>query len=239
MIVLNLIENEAKQVFLKYGIPIPKGTLITDSKQTADAASNLKPPYMVKAQVPAGGRGKAGGIISAASTKEAEEAANKLLGSQIRNLPVKQVLLKKRFRVKKELYVGIAVDRFNRSYVALASMSGGVEIEEVAQKTPNAIFKTAVDSQLGMRSFHALAIAKQLGYSGSQLLELSAIIQRLYRACVESDAETAEINPLVETDMENFVAADARMVIDDNALFRHPEYEAKLAQTLSPMEALA
>ena len=239
MIALNLIENEAKQVFFKYGIPIPKGTLIADPMQTADATKNMKPPYMVKAQIPAGGRGKAGGIIPATSTHEAEEAAKKLFGTQIKNLPVKQVLIEEKLSVKKELYLGVTVDRFNRCYVALASAVGGVEIEEVAEKTPDAIFRTKVDSQLGMRSFHALTIAKHLGYGGSQLLELSAIIQKLYRACVESDAELAEINPLVETEVGNFVAADARMVIDDNALFRHPEFAAESAQTLSAQEVLA
>jgi succinyl-CoA synthetase beta subunit len=239
LIVLNLIENEAKQVFTKFGIPIPKGTLIADSKQTADAVKNLKPPYMVKAQVPAGGRGKAGGIIPAASTQEAEEAAKKLLGAQIKSLPVKQVLIEEKLPIKKELYLGITVDRFNRSYVALASATGGVEIEEVAEKMPQAIFRTKIDSQLGMRSFHALAIAKQLGYVGNQLFELSAVIQKLYRAGAESDAETAEINPLVEAVTGNFVAADARMVIDDNALFRHSEYQVENVQSLSVQETLA
>ena len=226
-------------MFVKYGIPIPKGMLIADSKQTAEAVINLKPPYMVKAQVPAGGRGKAGGIIPASSMHEAEEVAAKLLGAQIKNLPVKKVLIEEKLPVKKELYFGITVDRFNRSYVALASGMGGVEIEEVAEKTPKAIVRTIIDFQLGMRAFQALAVAKQLGYGGSQLLELSGIIQKLYQACVESDAEMAEINPLVETDVGSFVAADARMVIDDNALFRHPEYEANEVQMLSPAEAFA
>ena len=239
MIILNLTEYEAKQVFFNYGIPIPKGTLISESKQTKDSMNSLKPPYMVKAQVPAGGRGKAGGIISVSSVHEAEQAAAKLLGTQIKNLLVKQVLIEEKLPVKKELYLGITVDRFNRCYVALASAVGGVEIEEVAEKTPEAIFRDRVDSQLGMPSFQALAIAKQLGYSGSQLLELVTVIQKLFRACVESDAETAEINPLVETVAGGFVAADARMVIDDNALFRHPEYEAKQVQSLSPDDTLA
>jgi len=239
LIVLNLIENEAKQVLMKYGIPIPKGTLIADSKQTADAVKNLKPPYMVKAQVTAGGRGKAGGIIPAASAHEAEEAANKLLTSQIKNLAVKQVLIEEKLPIKRELYMGITVDQFNRSYVALASGMGGVEIEEVAEKTPKAVFRLSIDSQLGLRSFHALAIAKQMGYGGNQLFELSAVIQKLYRADVESDAETVEINPLVETEAGTFVAADARMVIDDNALYRHPEYQMENVQSFSAPEALA
>jgi len=226
-------------VFFKYGIPIPKGVLVTDAKQTANAVGSLQPPYMVKAQVPVGGRGKAGGILPAMSMHEVEEAATKLLGAQIRNFPVKQVLIEEKLSIVKELYLGITVDRFNRCYVALASVMGGVEIEEAAEKTPKAIIRTMVDYQLGIRSFHALSIAKQLGYSGSQLVDLLTIIQKLYQVCVENDAEMVEINPLVETETGNFVAADARMVIDDNALFRHPEYRAEEAQTLSSQEALA
>jgi len=239
VIILNLIESEVKQVFFRYGIPIPKGVLVTDAKQTANAVGSLQPPYMVKAQVPVGGRGKAGGILPAMSMHEVEEAATKLLGAQIRNFPVKQVLIEEKLSIVKELYLGITVDRFNRCYVALASVMGGVEIEEAAEKTPKAIIRTMVDYQLGIRSFHALSIAKQLGYSGSQLVDLLTIIQKLYQVCVENDAEMVEINPLVETETGNFVAADARMVIDDNALFRHPEYRAEEAQTLSSQEALA
>ena len=239
MIILNLIEYEAKQVLQRYGIAIPKGTLIADSAQVADAAAELKPPYMVKAQVPTGGRGKAGGIVPAESTAKAEEAAIKLLGSQLKGLPVKQVLIEEKLPVKRELYVGFTVDRTSRSYVALASAMGGVEIEEVAEKTPKAVFKTLVDPQLGIRSLHALAIAKQLGYRGGQLADLSAVIQKLYRVCFENDAETVEINPLVETQSGSFVAADARMVIDDNALFRHPEFLKEEAQALTAAEATA
>ena len=236
---MNLFEYEAKQEFSKFSIPIPQGTLVTNSDQTAQAIAKLKPPYMVKAQVLVGGRGKAGGIIPAKSAKEAEEAASKLLGAQINGLPVKQVLIEEKLPIRKELYVGITIDRFNRSYVALASKTGGIEIEEIADKTPKAIIRTLIDQQLGMHSFHAMAIAKQLGYSGNQLAELSAIIQNLYHVCVDNDAELVEINPLAETETGNFVALDARMVIDDNALFRHPEYEVKEAEALSSQETLA
>ena len=239
MIILNLTEYEAKREFFKHGIPIPKGVIVTDSEQTVRAISNLKPPYMVKAQVPVGGRGKAGGIIPTVSALKAEEAATKLIGAKIKNLPVKQVLIEEKLSIIKELYLGITIDRFNRSYVSLVSAMGGVEIEEVAEKTPQAVVRTMVDSQLGIRSFHAFPIAKQLGYNGSQLVELSTIIQKLYRVCVESDAEMVEINPLAETENGSFVAADARIAIDDNALFRHPEYEAEEALSLSSQEALA
>jgi succinyl-CoA synthetase beta subunit len=236
---LNLSEYEAKQEFSTYSIPVPQGTLVTNSNQTAQAIAKLKPPYMIKAQVLVGERGKAGGIISAKSAKEAEEAVAKLLGAQIKGLPVKQVLIEEKLPIRKELYVGITIDRFNRSYVALASATGGVEIEEIAGKTPKAIIRTLIAPQLGIRSFHAMAIAKQLGYSGNQLAELAAIIQKLYQVCVDNDAELVEINPLAETETGNFVALDARMVIDDNALFRHPECAEREAEELSSQEALA
>ena len=236
---MNLFEYEAKQEFSTYSIPIPQGTLVTNSNQTAQAIAKLKPPYMIKAQVLVGGRGKAGGIIPSNSAKEAEEAVAKLLGVQIKGLPVKQVLIEEKLPIRKELYVGITIDRFNRSYVALASATGGVEIEEIAGKTPKAIIRTLIDPQLGLRSFHAMAIAKQFGYSGNQLAELAAIIQKLYQVCVDNDAELVEINPLAETEAGNFVALDARMVIDDNALFRHPECAEREAEELSSQEALA
>jgi succinyl-CoA synthetase beta subunit len=236
---LNLFEYETKQEFSKHKISIPKGALITESTQTAQAIANLKPPYLVKAQVLVGGRGKAGGIISAKSEKEVEEAAVKLLEARIRGLLVKQVLIEEKLPIRKELYVGIAIDRFNRSYAVLVSATGGVEIEEIASKTPKAITRTVIDSQSGVRSFHSLAIAKQLGYSGNQLVKLSTIIQKLYQVCIDNDAEMVEINPLAETETGDFVALDARMVIDDNALFRHPEYAAKETEALSLQEALA
>ena len=236
---MNLFEYEAKQEFSKHNISIPNGALITESTQTTQALAKLKPPYMVKAQVLVGGRGKAGGIISATSEKEAEEAAVKLLGAEIRGLLVKQVLIEEKLPIHRELYLGITIDRFNQSYVALTSATGGVEIEETASKTPKAIIRTLIDSQSGLRSFHSLAIAKQLGYSGNQLVKLSTIIQKLYQVCIDNDAEMVEINPLAETETGDFVALDARMVIDDNALFRHPEYAAKETETISPQEALA
>jgi len=236
---LNLFEHEAKQEFSKHNISIPNDALVTESTQTPKAIANLKPPYMVKAQVLAGGRGKAGGIISAKSEKEAEEAAFKLLGAWIRGLLVKQVLIEEKLPIRRELYFGITVDRFNRSYVAVASATGGVEIEETASKTPHAIIRTLIDSQSGLRSFDSLTIARQLGYNGNQLIKLSAIIKNLYSVCIDNDAELVEINPLAETEAGDFVALDARMVIDDNALFRHPEYAAKETETLSSQEVLA
>jgi succinyl-CoA synthetase beta subunit len=154
-------------------------------------------------------------------------------------LLVKKVLIEEKLPIRKELYLGITIDRFNRSYVALISATGGVEIEEKASKTPKAIIRTLIDPQLGVRSFYSVAIAKQLGYSGNQLVKLSTIIEKLYQVCIDNDAEMVEINPLAETETGDFVALDARMVIDDNALFRHPEYVTKENEAFSPQEALA
>jgi succinyl-CoA synthetase beta subunit len=238
LVVLNLLENEAKQLLQNYGIPIPKGQVISDITQVANAINALRPPYMVKAQIAISGRGKAGGVLVANSAAEVQQAAGKLFGSTIKGATVESLLIEEKFVVKKELYVGFAVDRENRCYVMLASEMGGVNIEEVAEKTPQLVIRTPIAPLLGLRSFEALAIAKQLGYEGNQMLELSAIIQKLYWAAVETDAETAEVNPLLEMEM-GFVAADARMVIDDNALFRHPEFSLKQTQAQSPAEVLA
>ena len=236
---MNLLEYEAKDEFSKHNVAIPKGSLITKSTQTTQAVANLKPPYMVKAQVLVGGRGKAGGIICAKTTKEAQDAATKLFGAQVKDLPVTKVLIEEKLAVRRELYVSITIDRFNRSYIALTSVIGGVEVEEIADQTPNSVIRTFIDFQLGIRSFHAAAIAKKLGYSGNQLVELSSIIQKLYQVCVDNDAELVEINPLAETQNGHFVALDARIIIDDNALFRHPKYAESEAHALSSQEALA
>jgi succinyl-CoA synthetase beta subunit len=236
---LNLFEYEAKHELSKHNISIPNGALVTRSTQTAQAIANLKPPYMVKAQVLIGGRGKAGGIISATSEKDVEETVEKLLGSQVRGLLVKQVLIEEKLPVIKELYLGITIDRFNRSYVALASETGGIEIEEIATKTPRAIIRTLINAQSGLQPFNSMAVAEQLGYRGNQLVKLSTIINSLYQVCTDNDAELVEINPLAETETKDFVALDARMIIDDNALFRHPEYAAEETEALSTQEALA
>jgi len=238
LIILDLNEFQGKQVWLKYGIPVPKGVLISKAEQTVSALRDLKSPYMVKAQIRAGGRGKAGGIKAAYSTSEAQKAVSELLGAKVKDLTVNELLIEEKVSVKKELYLGLVVDRFNRSYFLLSSRMGGVDIDELAMKSPEDIIRTVVDPQLGIRSFHAVSIAKSLGYSGSQLTELSLIIERFFRAFIENDAELAEINPLVETDNGEFVAVDARVLIDDNAIFRHPEYQQQTAEKRSPQQAL-
>ena len=236
---MKLFEYEAKSILAKYGVPTPKGGLATNSKEAWEIASKLKPPFAVKAQVLVAGRGKAGGILFAESLSEVERAAEKLLSMRVKDIPVRKVWIEEKIRIKRELYFGITTDRFNRSYVAIASSVGGMEIEEIAEKTPEKLIKFLINPQHGFRSFHAGQIARKMGYSGSQLLELEKIFLGLYRAGVDYDAELIEMNPLTETIDGRFVAADARIIMDDNALFRHQEFRKRLLEgesELAPQE---
>ncbi len=236
---MKLFEYEAKNILANYGIPTPKGELATSLNQAREIAEKLNPPLVVKAQVLVAGRGKAGGILFADSVAEVEKAAEKLLNMEIKGIPVKSVWIEEKIEIKKELYFGITTDRFNQSYVAIASSVGGMDIEEIAEKHPEKIIKFLISPKTGFRSFHARQIARKMGYSGSQLNEIGKIFERLYRASMDYDAELIEMNPLVETTDGKFVAADARIIIDDNALFRHPQYKKRLFESeseLSPQE---
>lgn len=236
---MKLFEHEAKTILAKYGIPTPKGDLATNVSHALQVAARLKHPLVVKAQVLVAGRGKAGGILFTNSVDETEKAAEKLLGMQIKGIPVKSVWIEEKINVKKELYFGITTDRFSQRYVAIASGVGGMEIEEVASRTPEKVTKTPIDPQLGLAQFQAREIARKIGYSGKQFLELGSIMEKLYRAGMDYDAELIEMNPLVETVDGKFMAADARIIVDDNALFRHDEYKKRLLEgesDLSPQE---
>jgi len=236
---MKLFEYEAKNILTKYGIPTPNGGLATNASQAHEIATKLKPPFVVKAQVLVAGRGKAGGILFADSIADVEKATEKLLSMQIKGIPVRNVWIEEKVQIKKELYFGITTDRFNQSYVAIASTIGGMEIEEVAAEAPEKIIKFLINPQHGFRSFHARHIARKMGYAGSQLSELGRIFERLYCVGMDYDAELIEMNPLVETVDGKFVAADARIIIDDNALFRHQEYKKRLLEgesELSPQE---
>jgi succinyl-CoA synthetase beta subunit len=236
---MKLFEHEAKSILAKYGIPVPQGGLATTPKQAREVATKLKLPLAVKAQVLVAGRGKAGGILFVDSVEEVEKAAEKVLNMQIKGIPVKSVWIEEKIQVRKELYFGITTDRFNQEYITIASGVGGMEIEEVASKTPEKVVKSPIDPHLGLPAFQARQIAKKIGYSGPQMSELGRVFEKLYATCVDYDAELIEMNPLVETSDGKFMAADARIIIDDNALFRHPEYKKKLLEgesDLSPQE---
>ncbi|MCW3985199.1 MAG: ADP-forming succinate--CoA ligase subunit beta [Candidatus Bathyarchaeota archaeon] len=225
---MKLFEHEAKTILAKYEIPIPRGELATSPTQAKEAASQLNAPYAVKAQVLVAGRGKAGGIQFANTLEELEGIAARILSMEINGLNVRSVWIEEKVKVKKEVYFGITIDRSRCCYVAVASTAGGVDIEEVAAKTPEKIIKMFIDPVLGFRSYHARQMAGKMGYSGKSMLKLATIFQKLYKVTMEYDAELIEMNPIVEAIDGQFVAADARIIIDDNALFRHPQYKARL-----------
>ncbi|MFB0500892.1 MAG: ADP-forming succinate--CoA ligase subunit beta, partial [Candidatus Bathyarchaeia archaeon] len=237
---MKLFEHEAKEIFSKYEIPIPNGGLANSPAQARETAKRVKAPVAVKAQVLVAGRGRAGGILFANSPREAELSSRKLLGAKIRDLRVQSVLVEEKLPIRKELYFGITLDRSSRSYVAIASSEGGVEIEETAATTPEKIVKTFVDPLYGLRPYHARQIAKKLGYMGNQMRELAVIFLKLYRVAMDYDAELCEMNPLIETTEGKFVAADTRLIIDDNALYRHPDFQRRLIEKgeagLTPQE---
>jgi succinyl-CoA synthetase beta subunit len=236
---LKLYEHEAKTIFSTHGIATPKGEVVTTGEQARDAAAKLGGPVVLKAQVLVAGRGKAGGILFANTPQEAQEAARKLLQTQVKGIPVAKLLVEEQVAIKRELYFAVTVDRLNRGYVAVASQVGGMEIEEVARQEPEKIRKQPINVQMGFRGFNAWQMAKSLGYSGEGMLELADIFQKMYKVGADLDAELIEMNPIVETEGGRFLAVDTRIILDDNALFRHSELAAlRLSEPreLSPEE---
>lgn len=225
---MKLFEYEAKNILSEYNIPIPKGVLVSSPNEVKEAITRLQPPYVVKAQVLVAGRGKAGGIKFAKDSEEAVELTKQLLNMKIKGFQVNTVWIEEKIGIKRELYFGITSDRVNRCYLAIASSVGGMDIEDVAEKEPEKIIKIFIDPNLEFRSYHARELSRKLGYSGKSLNKLAGIFTKLSVVAKDYDAELIEMNPIVETDDGDFVAADARLIIDDNALFRHPEYEKRL-----------
>ncbi len=234
---MKLFEYEAKQILSCYGIPVPRGVFIEDKSKVKEAVGGLSFPLVAKAQVLVAGRGKAGGILFAESLDDLQKNVDKILSMQIKSIPVKSVWIEEKIPVKQELYFGITTDRFSQRYVAAASASGGMEIEEVASTTPEKVFKTLVNPEYGFRSFHAREIAAKLGYRGQSLSDLGRILEALYRVGMDYDAELIEMNPFAETVDGKFMAADARIIIDDNSLFRHSEYKKRLLEGQSELSA--
>ncbi len=233
---MKLFEHEAKTILAKRGINTPQGGLAASTSQAREIASKLRLPLVVKAQVLVAGRGKAGGILFADSLDEVEKAAKKLLCMRIKGIPVKSVWIEEKIQVKKELYFGITTDRFKQSYIAIASAVGGMEIEEIATKNPEKVIKVPISPRLGLRPFQTRQIARKLGYAGNRISELGRILGTLYDVGMEYDAELVEMNPLVEAADGKFMAADARMIIDDNSLFRHQEFKKRLLEGESELD---
>ena len=239
---MKIFEYEAKRIASQYGLPVPRGYLVSSSQEARDVAQKLACPVVVKAQVLVAGRGKAGGIKLADTPEDAERVASAILGSKIKGEKVTKLLIEEKLDVARELYVGLVVDRSAGCYTLLASQVGGVDIEEVAQQTPEKIIKRPVEPAKGLEAFQARELAQVLGYKGSQFVELSTFIAKFCSMAAAYDSELAESNPLVETRNGSFVAADIRLIVDDNSLFRHKsllEETRGVEHELSPLELKA
>jgi succinyl-CoA synthetase beta subunit len=223
---VNIHEYQAKDIFRKYGIPIPPGEVATTPEEAEKIARKFGTTVVVKAQVHAGGRGKAGGVKLAKTPEEARTIAAQILKLVIKGLPVKKVLVTPAADIASEAYVGIIVDRASKRAVFMASPAGGIDIEEVAAKTPDKLLKHPIDPRYGLQAFEAMELAFFLYSDVKQVRAAAKILQQLYRAFVENGGSLAEINPLVTTPAGDVVALDAKMVIDDNELDRRPDIAA-------------
>lgn len=222
---MKLHEYQSKAIFSKYGIRIPKGMLCSSADEARRAASEIDKKVVVKAQVLVGGRGKAGGVKLAATPDEAEKAADQILAMDIKGVPVHKVLVDEAINIAQELYLGIVIDRSTRRATLMASAAGGMDIEQVARETPEKIIRVPIDPALGLQEYQARATAFSLRLDKNLVREFAGIAQNLSRVFTENDASLVEINPLVVTAENRLVAADGKIILDDNALYRHMDLE--------------
>jgi succinyl-CoA synthetase beta subunit len=223
---VNIHEYQAKDLLRAEGVPIPAGEVATTPFEIEAIATKIGGPVVVKAQVHAGGRGKAGGVKLAKNPTEAREIGSKILGMQIKGLTVMKVLVTAAADIASEAYVGIIVDRAAKKPVFMVSPAGGIDIEEVAAKTPEKIMKLPVDTRYGLTAYQASQLGYFLFSDPVKVKAAAKIMQQLYTAFMKAGCSLAEINPLVVTPKGEVVALDAKMVIDDNELDRHPELAA-------------
>jgi succinyl-CoA synthetase beta subunit len=223
---VNIHEYQAKDIFRKYGIPIPPGEVATTPEEAEAIARKFGTTVVIKAQVHAGGRGKAGGVKLAKTPEDAKTIAAQILKLTIKGLPVKRVLVTPAADIASEAYVGIIVDRASKRPVFMASPAGGIDIEEVAAKTPDKILRHPVDPRYGLQMYEAMQLAFFLYSDMKQVRATAKILMQLYKAFFENGGSLAEINPLVTTPAGEVVALDAKMVIDDNELDRRPDIAA-------------
>lgn len=223
---MKLFEFEAKAILHKYGVLTPRGKVVSSPAAAESAAAEIGGAVALKSQVLVSGRGKSGGILFAGDAREAREIASKLIGSTIKGSTVASILMEQKLDIADEFYASVTVDRQAKRYVVMASTSGGVDIEGVARTSPQKISRQHVDPAKGFDERQAGEMLSHFADLKAQDKDkISAIINTLYRIAMDYDAELVEINPLVRTASGDFVACDARIIIDDNALFRHPEFE--------------
>jgi succinyl-CoA synthetase beta subunit len=223
---MKIHEFQAKQVLAKYGVPTPRGQVATSPDEVKAIAQEFGKLVVVKAQVHVGGRGKAGGVKLAKSPDEAYEVGKQILGMDLKGLTVKKVLVEEGINIAQEYYLGMIFDRDARKIVVMVSREGGMDIEEVAETNPQAIAKAWVDPALGLTDYQIRQLIFGAKLDRQHVKEITRFLKALYQAFLSSDASLAEINPLVITKEGTVIAADCKMDIDDNALFRQPELAA-------------
>jgi len=237
---MKIHEYQAKEIFAKYGVPIPPGRVARTPDEVKNIAAEIGQPVVVKAQVHVGGRGKAGGIKLAQTPAEAREHAEKILGMDIKGLTVQEVLVEAAADIKEEYYLGITTDRAARRNIVMVSAAGGMDIEEVAASTPEKIARLHLDPALTLQDFQIRQLAYESKLPKAAAKGIGPFLKALYKVYSDYDCSLAEINPLVLTGAGTLIAADAKIIIDDNALFRHPDMaQFQQAQEEDPIEAEA
>ncbi|MGA1335356.1 MAG: ADP-forming succinate--CoA ligase subunit beta [Candidatus Nanopelagicaceae bacterium] len=237
---MDLFEYQARDLFEANSIPVLKAKVATTAAQARDAAQEIGGKVVVKAQVKVGGRGKAGGVKLAENGDDAFVKAEAILGMDIKGHIVKKVMIAAAAPIESEYYLAILLDRSNRSFLVMASVAGGMDIEEVAHKTPEKLVKVHIDPNEGISQEKALAIVRQGGFGSDVEKQVADVLVTLWKTFQSSDATLVEVNPLVKTVDGRVIALDGKVTLDDNAAFRHPEFEALIDhEAADPLEALA
>ena len=237
---MDLLEYQGKQLFAKHGVPVPEGRPATSVPEAVEAAEELGYPVVVKAQVQIGGRGKAGGIKLASDRAEAEEHATAILGMDIRGFTVHELYVEKASEIDEEYYAAIVFDRSAKKPMAMLSKMGGMDVEAVSETDPEAMRMLHVDPLLGLQDFHGRRLAFESGIAEDVIRPVGAMLAKLYDVFVREDATLVEVNPLLVTKSREVVALDAKVTVDDNALFRHPDVaEMRDLSAEDPQERMA
>jgi len=225
---MKLFEFEAKNILQKYGLATPKGNIASSSDEAESIAKEIGKPVVLKSQILVSSRGKSGGIIFANDSTEANKVASNLIGSIIRETIVRSLLVEEKLNIVEQFYASVTIDRQARTYIVLASTDGGVDIEQTAQASPDRISRHWVDPATGFSEHTAQSMIAQFSNISKQdATKFASIINTLYKVAMDYDAELVEINPLAKTASGEFIVADVRIIVDDNALFRHPEFKDK------------
>ena len=238
---MDLFEYQARDLFEAHGVPVLKGIVAKTPEEVKAAAEQLGGVTVVKAQVKTGGRGKAGGVKVAKNADEAYEAAQKILGLDIKGHVVETVMVAEGANIAEEYYFSVLLDRANRQYLAMASVEGGMEIEQLAEERPEALAKVAVDPIVGIDDAKAREIAEKAGFSAELIEKVAPVLVKLYGVYRDEDATLVEVNPLVLTGEGDIIALDGKVTLDDNAEFRHEDHESLrvAAGGLDPLEEKA